>query len=227
MSHDPNAATVITIDGPSGTGKGTLAQALASRLGWHYLDSGAVYRVLGLASLRAGVESQDITGLLKLIDDIHMQFVTIHDQWRVELEGVDVTRELRDEVVGSQASKLSVHPQIRQALLDLQRRFAVSPGLVTDGRDMGTVVFPKASLKLYLEACPDIRAQRRLKQLQDIGIHANLAQIYEDMVARDRRDRERSASPTRPASDAHIIDTSEQSFTEVFDAVLTLVDDIL
>lgn len=218
---------VVTIDGPSGTGKGTTAQALASRLQWHYLDSGAVYRVLALASLQIELDADDIPGLLQLIDDIHMAFVTHHDRWRVALDGEDVTEQLRDENVGSQASKLSIHPPVRQALLDLQRSLAVAPGLVTDGRDMGTVVFPDAMVKIYLEASADIRAQRRCQQLKDAGISVNIDRIYEDMVDRDQRDRERSVSPTKPATDAVVIDTSALSREQVLERVVALVQDVL
>lgn len=210
---------VITIDGPSGTGKGTTAQGLAARLDWQYLDSGAVYRVLALASLRSGISTDDIPSLVALTESIHMAFVTHHQHWCVELEGEDVTAALRDETVGNQASKLSVHPSVRASLLALQRSFAKPQGLVTDGRDMGTIVFPDAMLKVYLEASASVRAARRFKQLKDNGKDVNLDRIYEDMVERDRRDRERSASPTKPAADALIIDTSELTSLEVIDVI--------
>lgn len=215
---------VVTIDGPSGTGKGSAAHALAIKLGWHYLDSGAIYRVVAFACKEHGIESSDIDGILKTAEDIHVDFINRHGEWRVELGGVDVTAKLRAEKIGSMASKISVHKPVRAALLAVQRNFQQPPGLITDGRDMGTVVFPDATVKVYMEASPEVRAKRRYLQLKDKGISVNIDEIYRDLIERDRRDRERVASPTRPAKDAVVIDTTELSEQEVVAAVLELIN---
>lgn len=216
---------VVTIDGPSGTGKGTVAHALAEKLGWHYLDSGAVYRVLALAALANEIDDNDDDALVALSQKLTMEFLFTRGHWQVLLSGEDVTDELRVEQVGEMASKISVHQPVRKALLDLQRSFEKPPGLVTDGRDMGTVVFPDALLKVYLEASPEVRARRRFEQLKETGINVNLDKIYGDLIERDRRDRERSISPTKPAPDAVVFDTTELTREQVFKKVLGLVNE--
>lgn len=222
MSDNSNIA-VVTIDGPSGSGKGTAAQALAMRYDWHYLDSGAVYRVLALAALRADIVEQDDNGLVALSQKLSLDFVSQGAKWRVVLDGDDVTRALRAEEVGSMASKISVHSPVRAALLALQRSFQKTPGLITDGRDMGTVVFPAANLKIYLEASPEIRAKRRFEQLVSLGVEADYDAIHQGLVTRDKRDAERDVSPTKPAHDAVTIDTSTHSADEVIDQISQLL----
>lgn len=215
---------VVTIDGPSGTGKGSAAHALAIKLGWHYLDSGAIYRVLALACKEKGLEPDDIDAILKTAEDIKVDFINRDGKWRVELAGADVTAKLRAEEIGSMASKISVHKPVRAALLLVQRNFRQKPGLITDGRDMGTVVFPDAPVKVYMEASPQVRANRRYLQLKEKGISVNIDKIYKDLTERDRRDRERVASPTKPAEDAVVIDTTDLPESAVLKAVLKLIN---
>lgn len=202
---------VITLDGPSGTGKGTISRLLADRLGWHRLDSGLFYRALGWAAASQGLDVSDEAALLALLADLSVRFapgdgafdttVLVNDQ--------DVTRHLRSPDASRAASQVSVHPAVRQALLARQRDFLQLPGLVTDGRDMGTVVFPDASLKLYLDAAIEIRAKRRFEQLKSQGINASLAGLQAQEAARDTRDKRRSVAPLKPAPDAIYIDTSD------------------
>jgi cytidylate kinase len=206
---------VITIDGPSGTGKGTLAALLAARLGWWCLDSGAIYRVLGLAAERRGLDLDDAESLTALAQDLPLTF----DGRRVLLDGEDVGDAIRTETAGAAASRVAVHPGVRSALLDWQRRHARLPGLVADGRDMGTTVFPAASLKVFLDASPDERAARRYKQLKEKGLDANLANLVEDIRARDERDRSRAVAPLRPADDAVRVDSTQLSIEEMQDRV--------
>jgi cytidylate kinase len=207
---------VITIDGPSGTGKGTLATLLAARLGWHCLDSGALYRVLGLAAEREGIDLDDGQALALLAGAMRVTF----DGGRVWLDGVDLGDRIRAETAGAAASRVAVHPGVRTALLDWQRRQARAPGLVADGRDMGTVVFPQAPLKLFLDASAEERAMRRYKQLIGKGMDANLDELVEDIRQRDARDRNRPVAPLRVAADAVIVDSTALSIDTVFDLVL-------
>lgn len=207
---------VITIDGPSGTGKGTLAHRLAARLGLHCLDSGALYRVLGVAARISGTALTDGAALARLARDLPVCF----DQERIELDGTDVSQQIRTEEAGMAASRLAAHPEVRQALLARQHAMARAPGLVADGRDMGTVVFPQAGLKVFLDATPEVRAERRYKQLSEKGLDANLPQLIEDIRERDARDRQREVAPLRPAADALLLDSSSMSIDEVFDQVL-------
>ncbi|AHF03876.1 cytidylate kinase [Marichromatium purpuratum 984] len=207
---------VITVDGPSGTGKGTLTALLGERLGWHCLDSGALYRVLGLAADRAGVDLEDAEGLAALAAGLELRFV----ERRVLLAGEDVSDLIRTEQAGMAASRAAAHGPVRTALLEWQRRMAREPGLVADGRDMGTVVFPQAPLKVFLDASPEVRAERRYKQLKEKGLDASLPDLIVDIRERDQRDRNRAVAPLRPATDAVTLDSTAMSIQEVLDRVL-------
>ena len=219
---------MITIDGPSGSGKGTIAQRLAEQLGWHLLDSGAIYRVLALAALHHGVALDDEEGLVPLAAHLDVQFVTnSQKQIRTILEGEDVSSSIRSEEVGGAASKVAAYPRVREALLRRQRAFRQLPGLVADGRDMGTVVFPEAPVKIFLTATAEERANRRYLQLQSTGASANLAQILADVQARDDRDMNRATAPLRPAEDAKVIDSSALSIDEVLSVILAYASERL
>lgn len=207
---------VVTIDGPSGTGKGTLAARLAVCLGWHCLDSGALYRVLGLAAARRGIDLDDGPALASLAENLGVTF----DDGRIRLDGEDLGDSIRSETAGMAASRVAVHSAVRAALLEWQRRQARAPGLVADGRDMGTVVFPQAPLKVFLDASAEERAMRRYKQLIGKGMDANLAVLVEDIRQRDTRDRNRPVAPLRPAAEAVIVDSTAMSIDAVFDLVL-------
>lgn len=207
---------IITIDGPSGTGKGTIMALLAERLGWHALDSGALYRVLGLAAERAGVDLNDGDRLAEVAERLPVAFVSTC----VLLNGEDVGDAIRSETAGMAASRVAAHPAVRAALLDWQRRMAQPPGLVADGRDMGTVVFPHAPLKIFLDASPEVRAERRYKQLKQKGLDANLPQLIADIRERDTRDRTRKVAPLCAAADAIEVDSTRLSIDEVLDRIL-------
>ena len=216
-----NKIPVVTIDGPSGSGKGTVAQILAGRLGWHYLDSGALYRVLGLTAARRGVGLDAEPALCRLAETLQIIFVPQADgsPARVSVDGEDVSTDLRTETTGEMASRVAALPAVRRVLLQKQHNFRQNPGLMTDGRDMGTTVFPDALLKVFLIAAPEVRAQRRHKQLKGKGFDANLDVILGEIRHRDARDTDRSVSPLKPADDAWILDSSTLSTTEVVDAV--------
>ena len=214
-------APVLTIDGPGGSGKGTISARVAQVLGWHYLDSGALYRLLGLAARRAGASVADDVALLPIIDRMRISFGPA--QGAVWLDGEDVSSELRTEASGSAASEVAVHPSVRAALLARQYSFKQMPGLVADGRDMGTVVFPDAQIKIYLTASVEERANRRYKQLIAKGIDVNLSDLFVDIKTRDERDSSRVASPLRPADDAVWIETTEIGIEQVVALVLDLV----
>ena len=209
---------MITIDGPTASGKGTVAQRVAQALGWHLLDSGALYRLCALAALRAGVDLDDTAALARLAATLPVRFVADG----VELDGHDVTAAIRDEAVGNAASRIAVQPALRAALLGLQRGFRRPPGLVADGRDMGTVVFPDATLKVFLVASAESRAKRRYKQLIEKGFSANLADLLRDLGERDERDAKRAVAPLRPAEGAVVIDSThldiDQTVAEVLGA---------
>ncbi len=207
---------VIAIDGPSGTGKGTLAALIARHLGWHLLDSGAIYRALGLAAERRGLSLDNPSSLQPLAETLPLRF----DSGKVLLAGEDVSEAIRSEAAGMAASRVAAHTSVRAALLQWQRCMACEPGLVADGRDMGSVVFPHAALKIFLDASPGIRAERRYKQLMAKGLDANLPQLVADIRERDARDRSRSAAPLRAAEDAVLVDSTDMSIAEVFDRVL-------
>ena len=212
---------VITLDGPSGSGKGTISQRLAEQLGWHYLDSGALYRLLACAAARDGIALDDVDGLVALAGRIHGEFgFSDAGEERVLLDGVPVTTELRTEQSGNAASRIAALPAVRAALLAWQRRYRQLPGLVADGRDMGTVVFPDADLKIFLTASPAERANRRYNQLKNIGKEVTLEAVVGEVKARDERDRSRAASPLVPAVDAHLLDNSSLDVEETVALVL-------
>lgn len=205
---------MLTLDGPSGAGKGTVAQGLAAELGWHYLDSGALYRTVGLLARRAGVDLQDIGGLVKLARALEVRFA----RGSVLCAGENVDREIRTEAAAARASRIAKLPAVRAELLKWQRSCARPPGLVAEGRDMGTVVFPQAACKIFLTADISARAARRFKQLRARGLDANMRQLGDEIAARDRRDLHRAASPLQPAADAFELDTTELSIDEAIAA---------
>ena len=219
---DWELAPVVAIDGPSGSGKGTISRGLASRLGFRFLDSGALYRLAALSALRAGCDTRSPDACASLARKLDVEFRAPDDgaaEPIILLDGQDVTRELRTETTGKAASMLAAYAQVREALLARQRAFRRAPGLVADGRDMGTVVFPDAQAKIFLTASPVERAQRRYKQLMAKGLSVSLADLVEEIAERDRRDAERSVAPLRPALDALVLDSSAMCIAEVLDRV--------
>lgn len=214
---------VLTIDGPSGSGKGTLAQRMAEKLGWHYLDSGAIYRVLALAALKHAIDLTDERALTVLAEKLNVQFLLAQGQLQVILEDVDVSLLIRSEQAGNAASKVAALPAVRAALLQRQRDFRQAPGLVTDGRDMGTVVFPDAPFKVFLTASVEVRAQRRYKQLKEKGIGSNLSDLVAEISERDERDTQRQVAPLRPAADAVILDSTQLGIEAVVEKVSALI----
>ena len=214
---------VITIDGPSGSGKGTISRAVAKRLGWALLDSGALYRLVALAARRASVSLEDAERLGSLAEGFNIRFGSNESGEEVVwLDEEDVTRAIRTEGAGNDASKVAALTPVRAALLERQRRFAVPPGLVADGRDMGTVVFPHAKVKIFLTASPAERALRRYKQLKEKGVTANLAALSLEIAERDERDSTRSASPLVASADATMLDTTGMSVDDVVERVLRI-----
>jgi cytidylate kinase len=212
---------VIAIDGPSGSGKGTIARQVAAALGMHLLDSGALYRLVALAAERAGLSDAGETALAELAAQLDVRFGTDENgEEQVWLSGEEVSGALRTEESGKGASRVAAFPAVREALLALQKSFREPPGLVADGRDMGTTVFPDATLKVFLTASAEERARRRHKQLKDKGIDVSLAALSRDIEARDRRDSERSVAPLRPAEDARLLDSSNLTIEEVTETVL-------
>ena len=210
---------VIAIDGPSGVGKGTLGQALVRKLGFHFLDSGAIYRALAWGVLQAGIEPDDVEAIVKLARKLPVRFENGH----VFYADHDITRAIRTESGAAVASRVAAIPSVREALLQRQRDFARPPGLIADGRDMGTVVFPDATVKLFLDASAEVRAQRRYKQLKEQGIDANIDEIAEEIRARDARDRNRAVAPLRPAEDAVVIDTGSLSIEDVIRSACDII----
>jgi cytidylate kinase len=212
---------VITIDGASGTGKGTVSQILAKRLGWRFLDSGVLYRVLALAAQKHQVSFDNEKALQVLAEHLDVQFLTDEAAYpRTQLEGEDVTDTIRTESVGNAASIIAALPAVRTALLSRQRAFREPPGLVADGRDMGTVIFPDADLKIFLTASPEERALRRYNQLKDKGISVTLGDLIEELRERDRRDSERVIAPLKPAVDAVTIDTDRLTVDQVVERIV-------
>ncbi|MBE0493369.1 MAG: (d)CMP kinase [Thiomicrospira sp.] len=205
--------TIVTVDGPSGVGKGTLAQLLCDYTGFHFLDSGAIYRTLAYGVIAKNIDLDNLAELVALAESLPVLF----ESGRVLFDGEDITTEIRNEEVAAMASKVAAIPQIRAALLQRQKDFSQAPGLVADGRDMGTIVFPQASAKLFLTASAEVRAERRVNQLKNQGVTVNIAQITRDIIERDERDQNRSVSPLVPAQDAFIIDTSDLNIDQVFE----------
>ena len=206
---------VITIDGPSGAGKGTAARLIALELGFHLLDSGAIYRILGLAATDAGIELDDIEALVALSNSLDLRFPYNAQGTEVMLNGVSVGDQLRTQAVADAASQVAVHPPVRDALMGLQRRQARDPGLVGDGRDLGTIVFPDANLKIFLDASVEVRAERRYLELIQSGQTVERSAILRDLEIRDVRDRTRKVAPLVPADDAYVIDSSDKTAAQV------------
>jgi cytidylate kinase len=213
---------IVTIDGPSGSGKGTISRRVALRAGWHLLDSGALYRLVALAGLKATLQPDNVAGHARLAGSMEVRFgVGAHGEELVTLSGEEVTGEIRSEEAGAGASRVAAWPEVRSALLERQRAFARPPGLVADGRDMGTVVFPEAHLKIFLTASPEERALRRYKQLKDKGSDVSLAALSREITERDRRDSTRAVAPLKPAPDAEVIDSTGLTIEQVVEKVWT------
>ncbi len=220
---------VITVDGPSGSGKGTISRQIAHQLQWHFLDSGALYRLVALGAIQNGIGLDDAKALAKYARELDVQFVS-HDPAEepvILLDDQDVTGDIRTETCGNAASKVAALPAVREALLQRQRDFRQLPGLVADGRDMGTTVFPNAELKIFLTASAQERAKRRHKQLKEKGIDVNLAALVKDITERDERDGSRASSPLKPADDAVTLDTSVMGIDEVMDKVNALIANVV
>lgn len=216
-------APVLTIDGPSGSGKGTVSRLVAARLGWHYLDSGALYRAVGIAAGWANLDLSDASALVRCTFDTHVGFRDdASGEPRVLVNGVDATDDLRTETAGAAASAIAAIPEVRAALKDRQRAFRQLPGLVADGRDMGTVIFPDAAYKVFLTASAEERAERRYKQLKDKGVSVTMDGLLREILARDARDANRAVAPLRPAEDAVHIDTTGLSIDAVVAKVLAV-----
>lgn len=215
---------VITIDGPSGAGKGTLCQLLAEKLGWNLLDSGAIYRVLAVAAAKRNITEEQVTALSELAEKLDVAFPIENGQVQIILDQENVTNEIRKETTGNMASKIAPIPEVRAALLARQQNFAQLPGLVADGRDMGTVVFPDAPLKVFLDASAEERARRRQLQLQQKGINVNFDNLLQEIQERDFRDRNRAVAPLKAADDAIVIDSTSMPIDEVFTTVFELVN---
>jgi len=220
----PATVPVLTIDGPSGSGKGTISRAVADRLGWHYLDSGAIYRAVGLAAAWENVDLSDPDAVATCAAHTNIRFEKDgHGEPRVIVNGKDATHQLRMETAGAAASAIAAHPPVRAALVDLQKRFRQLPGLVADGRDMGTVIFPDAAYKVFLTASAEERAKRRYKQLKEKGVSVNLDSLLHEIAARDERDAGRAVAPLKPAEDAVIVDSTGTAITEVIERVLAVL----
>ncbi len=224
MTEDTQDIPVVTIDGPAGSGKGTISQVVAERMGWKLLDSGALYRLVAHAALINDVPLDDETKLTEVAKNLDVKFTpTEGDEVQISLDNHDVTHDIRTEQCGNTASKVAAIKSVRAALLNRQREFLQAPGLVADGRDMGTVVFPQANVKIFLTASAEVRADRRMKQLKEKGIDANLRGLIRDIEERDARDCNRKDSPLVPASDAIIIDTDTLGIDEVVETVMDAI----
>ncbi len=225
------AVAVITVDGPSGVGKGTMSQMLADRLGWHLLDSGALYRITAFAASESGTDLNDEAAVAEIARNLDVVFRSDGAESgsgvKVELSGRDISGDIRTETAGNNASIVAVLPAVREALLQRQRDFAAEPGLIADGRDMGTTVFPDSPLKFYLTASAEVRAERRYNQLKEKGLHVNVASLAEEIRERDERDSNRAASPLKPADDAVVVDTSSMSIEKVFQQMVEKVQSII
>ncbi|MBD1584161.1 (d)CMP kinase [Pseudoalteromonas sp. S16_S37] len=223
----PASMPVITVDGPSGSGKGTVCRLLAEKLNWDVLDSGAIYRVLSLAALHHQIALDNEEALVPLAANLDVQFLIepVSKKSKVILEGEDVSSTIRNENVGSAASKVAALPRVREALLRRQRAFRSEQGLIADGRDMGTVVFPDAEIKLYLTASAEERANRRYLELNAKGLDVTLSGLLEDIQARDERDMNRKVAPLVPADDAIVIDTTDLDAQQVFTKVMSILED--
>ena len=219
----PDAVPVLTIDGPSGSGKGTISRLVAQRLGWHYLDSGALYRAVGVAAGWADLDLDDAGALVRCTFDTQIGFREDDGDLRVLVNGHDATDELRTETAGAAASAIAAIPEVRAALKDRQRAYRRPPGLVADGRDMGTVIFPDAAHKVFLTASAEERAERRYKQLKDKGVSVTIDGLLREILARDARDASRTVAPLRPAEDAVHIDTTGLGIDAVVERVLAFV----
>jgi cytidylate kinase len=236
MIHSSSASSipVLTVDGPSGSGKGTISRLVARRLGWHYLDSGALYRAIGIAAERGNIGKTDVAALVRCTTATQIDFLEAGGEsgaddrqigeLRVFVNGIDSTDELRTETAGAAASAIAAIPAVRDALKDRQRSFRQPPGLATDGRDMGTVIFPDAPYKVFLTASAGERAERRYKQLKDKGLSVTLAGLLQEILARDARDANRAVAPLRPADDAVRIDTTGLGIQAVVERVLAFVN---
>ncbi len=214
---------VVTVDGPSGAGKGTLASMLANHMNWHLLDSGALYRVLAVAIEHHGISPADEEAIVPLASGLDVTFETEADSRKIILEGEDVTDVIRTEEVGSIASQVAALPRVREALLRRQRAFEQAPGLIADGRDMGTVVFPEAGAKIFLTASAEARAERRFNQLKEKGMSVKLSRLLSDIKARDERDTQRTVAPLVPAEDAFELDSTALSIEQVFEKAVDFI----
>jgi cytidylate kinase len=226
VSAEPHTESIpiLTIDGPSGSGKGTISRAVAQRLGWHYLDSGALYRAIGVAAGWADADLSDHSALMRLAFGTRIEFQTHGEgEPRVIVDGIDATDELRTETAGAAASAIAAIPEVRAALFEKQRAFLQPPGLVADGRDMGTVIFPEARYKVFLTASAVERAERRYKQLKDKGLEVRMADLLREIQARDARDAQRAVAPLKPAPDAITMDTTAVPIDAVVNRVLALL----
>jgi cytidylate kinase len=218
MQHDP-FAPVVTIDGPGGSGKGTLSSLVAAKLGWHLLDSGALYRIVAASAQAQSIDFVDENSLMSMIPDLHIAFAGD----KVGVNGKDLSDIIRTEETGVAASQVAALPGVREAILALQKSFQRAPGLVADGRDMGTVVFPHSKAKIFLDASAEARANRRYKQLKNKGLNVNLRDLLEQIQERDARDRGRAVAPLKPAADALIIDSTRMTIEEVLETIMAEV----
>ncbi len=218
MQHDP-LAPVVTIDGPGGSGKGTLSSLVAAKLGWHLLDSGALYRIVAVSAQSQGIDLADENALVAMVADLQIAFIGD----KVDVNGSDLSDIIRTEETGVAASQVAALPGVRDAILALQKSFQRAPGLVADGRDMGTVVFPHSKAKIFLDASAEARADRRYKQLKNKGLSVNLRDLLEQIQERDARDRGRAVAPLKPAADALIIDSTQMTIEEVLETIMTEV----
>jgi cytidylate kinase len=226
MSGNAPDAPVITVDGPGGSGKGTIAMRLAEKLGWHFLDSGALYRLVAVAAMDRGIGADDKVALGRVADGLDVNFGISDEGMVILLDGNYITGRLRSEGVSVFASKIAAVPLVRSALVHRQRAFRKQPGLVADGRDMGTVIFSDAILKIFLTASAEARAKRRYKQLKEKGESVNLSRLFRDIKMRDERDSTRAISPLKPAQDAHVIDSTELDIKQVLQEIYILLDNM-